>query len=114
MLVCGSSLLGGYSGTTRERHANRDARARDPNRGNRLLKCALASRKGVRGVEGPNARDLSVLCSPFILSGSPNECWLQTCDACLITAWRLTLRAPLVARNYFIIIHKEKTKEINV
>ena len=76
--------------------------------------CALASRKGVRGIEGPNARDLSVLCSPFILSGSPNESWLQTCDACLITAWRLTLRAPLVARNYFIIIHKEKTKEINV
>ena len=26
-----------------------------------------------------------------------NECWLHTCDACLITTWRLGLRAPLVA-----------------
>ena len=40
-----------------------------------------------------------VLCIPFILSGSPNECGLHTCDACVITTWRLGLRAPLVARN---------------
>ena len=40
-----------------------------------------------------------VLCIPFILSGSSNECWLHTCDACVITTWRLGLRAPLVARN---------------
>ena len=26
-----------------------------------------------------------VLCIPFILSGSPNESYLHTCDACLIT-----------------------------
>ena len=40
-----------------------------------------------------------VLCIPFILSGSPNESWLHTCDACVITTWILGLRAPLVARN---------------
>ena len=37
---------------------------------------------------------------PFILSGSLNKCWLHTCDACVITTWRLGLRAPLVACNY--------------
>ena len=36
---------------------------------------------------------------PFILSGSPNECCLHTCDACVITTWRLGLRALLNARN---------------
>ena len=40
-----------------------------------------------------------VLCIPNILSGSPIECWLHTCDTCLITTWRLGLKAPLVARN---------------
>ena len=39
------------------------------------------------------------LCIPFTLSGRPNECWLHTCDACVITSWRLGLRTPLVARN---------------
>ena len=41
----------------------------------------------------------SVLCIPFIRRGSPNECWLHTCDACVITTWRLGLKAPLVSRN---------------
>ena len=41
-----------------------------------------------------------VLCIPYILSGSPNEFWLHTCDACVITTWRLGLLAPLVARKY--------------
>ena len=36
---------------------------------------------------------------PFILSGSPNECWLHTCNACMISTRRLGLRAPLVAHN---------------
>ena len=36
---------------------------------------------------------------PFIRSGSPNECWLHTCDACVTTTCRLALRAPLVARK---------------
>ena len=30
-----------------------------------------------------------VLRIPFILRGSPSECWLRACDACVITAWRL-------------------------
>ena len=45
------------------------------------------------------------MCIPFILSGSPNQCWLHTCDACVITTWRLVLQAPLVALNYYIITH---------
>ena len=40
-----------------------------------------------------------VLCITFILSGSPDECWLHTCNACIITTWRLVLWAPPVARN---------------
>ena len=32
---------------------------------------------------------------PFVLSGIPNECWLHTCDACVIRTWRLGLRVPL-------------------
>ena len=42
-----------------------------------------------------------VLCIPFILSGSPNRCRRNTCDACVITTWRWGWRAPLVARNDF-------------
>ena len=49
-----------------------------------------------------------VLCIPFILNGSPNGCWLHKCDACVITTWRLGLRAPLVALNY---IHKFQSEE---
>ena len=30
-----------------------------------------------------------VMCIPNILSGNPNEYWLHTCDACVITNWRL-------------------------
>ena len=40
-----------------------------------------------------------ILCIPFILRGSPNECWLRTWDACIITTWRLGLWVPLVACN---------------
>ena len=40
-----------------------------------------------------------VLCIPFVLSGRPNECWLLTSGSCVITTWRLGLRAPLVARK---------------
>ena len=35
----------------------------------------------------------------LILSGSRNKRWLHTYDACVITPWRLGLRAPLVDRN---------------
>ena len=40
-----------------------------------------------------------VLCIPYILGGGPNECWLHTCHACVITTWRLGLRAIRGARN---------------
>ena len=45
-----------------------------------------------------------VWCIPFILSGIPNECWLHTCDACVITTWLLHvgLWAPLVARTTWL------------
>ena len=39
------------------------------------------------------------MCILFILSGRPNESWLHTCDACVITTWRLGLLAPLVTHN---------------
>ena len=55
----------------------------------------------LRVIERPNGRDqsASMHSGPSILSGSPNECWLHTCHACVITTSRLGLRAPLVARN---------------
>ena len=53
-----------------------------------------------RGRSSKRAWSSCVWCIPLILSGSPNECWPHTCDACVITTWRLGLRVPLVARNY--------------
>ena len=47
----------------------------------------------LRGVEGRNARDQFA----FLVVRSLNEYWLHTCDACVMTTWRLGLRAPLVA-----------------
>ena len=41
-----------------------------------------------RGRRSKRAWSDCVLCIPFILSGSPNKCWLHTCDACVITTWR--------------------------
>ena len=38
-------------------------------------------------------------CIPLILCGNPKECWLHTCDTCVITTWRLGLRVLLVARR---------------
>lgn len=47
-----------------------------------------------------NASDQIMFCAfSFILSGRPNECWLNTCRACVIEGWRLGLRAPLVTRD---------------
>ena len=54
----------------------------------------------LRGIEGQNtAWSNYVLCIPFILSGGLNESLLHTHDACIITIWRLGLRAPLVTRH---------------
>ena len=46
---------------------------------------------------------------PYILCGSLNE-WLHTCQACIITTWRLELQAPLVARDYPLY----KYKHVNI
>ena len=51
-----------------------------------------------------------VLCIPFILSGSSNSYWLHTCDECVITTWRLGLRAPLVVRNSSSIYELPRAK----
>ena len=53
-----------------------------------------------RGRRSKRACSICILCISFILSGSPNKRWLHTCDACVITSWRLGLRVPLVARKY--------------
>ena len=71
-----------------------------------FLRFALVTRViKLRAIEGPNARDQIVLCvfHSFLVKSrwSPNECWLQTCDACVITTRRLGLRAPLVTQNYY-------------
>ena len=60
-----------------------------------LLQCCALRR--FHASDGQNTRDQitrnrslkracsnCVLCIPFFLSGSPNECWLHTCDACVI------------------------------
>ena len=87
-----------------------------------LQRCAL---RKFQVIDVPNTRDQilsderrskcewsnSFLWIPFILiSGSPDECWLHTCDACIIT-WRLKLRATLVALNKVVNnspLHKSK------
>ena len=74
-----------------------------------LQRCAL---RKFHVTDGQNTRDQitsdrrskrawsnCVMCIPFILGGSPNECWLHTSDPCVITTWTLGLRAPLVACN---------------
>lgn len=59
-----------------------------------------------------NASDHVMFCAfSFTLRGRPNECWLNTCRACVIEGWRLGLRAPLVIRvekNKIIYVFKEK------
>ena len=37
-----------------------------------------------------------IQCIQLILSGSPHECWLHTCNACIITTWPGLLEAWLV------------------
>ena len=59
-----------------------------------LLFCVLQS---VKTKETNPTRPGSPTPCKQALSGSPNECWLHTCDACIITIWRLELQAPLVA-----------------
>ena len=50
-------------------------------------------------------RDQITFCAfhSFLVEVQTNACNIRRCNACLITTWRLGLRTPLVARNYFII-----------
>ena len=66
----------------------------------------------MQGRKSKHAQSNCVLCIPFILSGSPNECCLHRCDVCIITTWRLGLWAPLVARNNFMLMEQEKFKTV--
>ena len=43
------------------------------------------------------ARSNCVLYMSFILGGGPDESWLHTCQACIITIWSVRLWASLVA-----------------
>ena len=45
----------------------------------------------LRVIEGPEVQTI--------------ECWLRTCEACVITTWRLGLRAPLVARKKDLLFY---------
>ena len=56
------------------------------------------TRNQLQVIEGPNARDKIAL-SAFHLFLVCDLCKLHTCDACVITNWRLGLRAPLFVRN---------------
>ena len=47
-----------------------------------------------------------ILCIPFILSGIPSECWVPTCNVCVMTTWRLGLRATRGACNKCSVISK--------
>ena len=55
----------------------------------------------LRVTGGPNARNQIAFCAfhSLLVAVQINECWLHTCYACVITAWRLGLWAPFVARN---------------
>ena len=48
-----------------------------------------------------------------VTSHSSSLRWLHTCDACVISTWRLGLRATLVARNNSSIIKALKTSTGN-
>ena len=56
----------------------------------------------LRVIEGPNARDQTTFCvfNTFLEEVQTNAGYIHaTRDACVITTWRLGLRAPLVARK---------------
>ena len=38
------------------------------------------------------------------IHSSLNKCWLHTCDACVITTWRLGLRAPSPQLPYNFVV----------
>ena len=62
----------------------------------------------LQGTEGPNARDQIAFNAfhSFFNSGSPNKCWLHTCEACVIRTWRLGCRlllSPAMKRLFCLL-----------
>ena len=66
-----------------------------------------------RGRRYKRACSIRILCISFILSGSPNECWLRTYDTCVITTWTLGLRVPLVAHKYIDLARAKSEAPVN-
>ena len=80
----------------------------------------IAGRAGEREKESARGRPPSAFCFSILLgcpagasaeervrSGSLNECWPHTCDACVQTLWRLGLGVPIVARELlFLAIYR--------
>ena len=59
----------------------------------------------IRVIEGPNVHDQIAFCACHSsLVEVQTKAGLHTCNACVMTTWRLGLWAPLVARNYFLKI----------
>ena len=58
----------------------------------------------LRGVESRNVCDQIAFCSflSFLVEGQMNAGYIRTCDACVITTWRLRLWAPLFACNEWV------------
>ena len=53
------------------------------------------------------------LCSVhFIQFYGPSECWLRTCDACVITTSRLGLRAPLASAIKWLVPFLQRVSKI--
>ena len=50
-------------------------------------------------VEGTNAHNKTALSACSFFSESPNEFWLQMCQACIIATRRFELRPSLVTSN---------------
>ena len=82
----------------------------------------IAGRAGEREKESARGRPPRAFCFSIllgcpagasaeerVLSGSLNECWPHTCDACVQTLWRLGLGVPVVARNYFFWLFIDST-----
>jgi len=59
----------------------------------------------IRVIEGPNVHDQIAFCAfHSSLVEVQTKAGLHTCNACIITTWRLGLWAPLVTRDYFFKI----------
>ena len=54
-------------------------------------------------IEGPHARDQIVFSTfhSFLVKFQTNAAYISTSDACVLTTWRLGLRAPLLTRNNY-------------